>query len=79
MDINVNWETEQIFWTGYDGKPTRVSEMDTGRIQNIVIMLLDKMNKCVEYGVGKTLFYNGVPAENWISVFKSELHYRGVI
>lgn len=72
------WIRANLVWLDANNVGHVICEMDTGHIQNCIIVLTEKARKCSELGIG-VFFRNGYTSEEWIQLFRNELDYRGVI
>lgn len=65
-------------WHSNNGKVYEIHEMDTGHIQNCIIKIDEKIQKCRSLGLGE-FTYLGYKGYSWIWHFKDELRKRGVM
>lgn len=70
-----SYTSDNTYWLDRWGNTHKVSLMDKGHIQNCIIVMAEKQDKCDKLNLG-AFEYNGLTADEWIQIFRAELGRR---
>lgn len=66
------------WWVDSKGKSHFLPEMETGHIQNCIIILEDRIQRARKLRIGEFRVGHRL-ATSWVEIFREELRHRGII